>query len=436
MDIVRSIDEKLQDWLENPRRKPLILRGARQVGKTFSVRAFARKQGLELVEINFEKRPSAKRAFDDDLSPSKIIPQLEILEKKEIIAKKTLLFFDEIQECPNAITALRYFYEEAPHLPVIAAGSLLEFVLGTFSFPVGRVQFLQMQPLSFREFLAARGYQKVISHLPQFPNPQSDLSQPVAALVAGELRNYFVVGGLPEAVSTFLDTNSYLAVANVHDNLIAAYLDDIRKYARGDLQMENTRSLLATVFSHVGKQVNYTLFGQGDGVKRTKKSIELLSQALLLYKVRQGSPKDLPLGASASDKNFKVVFFDIGLGQRMVGKDASEIIGAPSTLSLFDGQMAEQFVGQELIAESGAASENGHLYYWARNAKSSNAEVDFLVVRSGAVSPVEVKAGKGGALKSLHLYLKAYGGHGIVMQDVHTVQEHNGVLFCPLYTRL
>jgi predicted AAA+ superfamily ATPase len=436
VDIIRNIDEKLVAWFGGPHRKPLILRGARQVGKTFSVRAFARKHGLQLVEINFEKKPGARKAFEGDLVPAKIIAQLEIIEKEEITAEKTLLFFDEIQDCPRAITALRYFYEETPQLAVIAAGSLLEFVLGTFSFPVGRVQFLQMHPLTFREFLAARGYQKVLPQLPQFPGLQMDVAEPIANLLAEELRNYFVVGGLPEAVSVFLETNSYLAVGGVHDNLITAYLDDIRKYAKGDLQMENARSLLANVFGHVGRQVNYTLFGQGDNVKRTKKSIDLLCQALLVYKVRQGSPSNLPLGASASEKNFKIVFFDIGLGQRMAGKDASEIVGATNALSLFDGQLAEQFVGQELIGESTTACENGHLYYWARNAKSSSAEVDYLLVRNRVASPVEVKAGKSGTLKSLHLYLKEYGGRGIVMQDIHAVQEHGSVFFCPLYTKL
>lgn len=436
MDIIRNIDEKLKAWFESPRRKPLILRGARQVGKTFSVRAFARKHGLQLVEINFEKKPAASKAFEGDLSPSKVIAQLEILEKKQIKEGKTLLFLDEIQDCPSAITALRYFYEEAPQLAVIAAGSLLEFVLGTFSFPVGRVQFLQMHPLTFREFLSARGHERILPQMPEFPSLKMDLSQPLANLIAGELRNYFVIGGLPEAVSAFLDTNSYLAVAEVHDNLITAYLDDIRKYSKGDLQMDNTRSVLSNVFGHVGQQVNYTLFGQGDNVKRTKKSIDLLCQALLIYKVRQGSPSDLPLGSSSGEKNFKIIFFDIGLGQRMAGKDASDIIGATDALSLYDGLLAEQFVGQELIGESVTASENGQLYYWARNAKNSSAEVDFLVVRDRKVCPVEVKAGKSGSLKSLHLYLKQYGSRGIVMQDIHGVQELNNILFCPLYTKL
>jgi predicted AAA+ superfamily ATPase len=436
MEFVRYIDEKLKVWFDNPRRKPLILRGARQVGKTFSVRAFARKQGLQLVEINFEKRPSARKAFEGDLSPSKILSQLEMLEKKEISDGKTLLFLDEIQDCSRAITALRYFHEERPGLAVIAAGSLLEFVLGTVSFPVGRVQFLQMHPLTFREYLTARGYHKVLSELPQFPNPRMVMDEPIANLVADELRNYFVVGGLPEAVSVFLETNSYLAVADVHDNLITGYLDDIRKYAKGDLQLENTRALLANIFGHVGRQVNYTLFGQGDNINRTKKSIDLLCQALLIYRVRQGSPSELPLGSSASEKNFKIVFFDIGLGQRMVGKNAAEIIGTGNALSLFNGQLAEQFVGQELVGESGTASENGQLYYWARNTKSSTAEVDYLVVRNGKVSPVEVKSGKSGALKSLHLYLNECGGRGIVMQDIHAVEPQDDIMFCPLYTKL
>jgi predicted AAA+ superfamily ATPase len=263
-----------------------------------------------------------------------------------------------------------------------------------------------------------------------------DVATSVTPIISEELRNYFVVGGLPEAVSVYLETNSYLAVADVHDNLIASYLDDIRKYAKGDLQMENTRALLASVFRHVGRQVNYTLFGQGDNVRRTKKSVDLLSQALLIHKVKQGSPSELPLGSSASEKNFKLIFLDIGLGQRMAGKDPSEIVGAANALAIFNGLLAEQFVGQELIGESATASENGQLYYWARNAKSSTAEIDFVIARNGKVSPVEVKAGKSGTLRSMHQYLKEYGGQGLVLQDIHAVQQHDNLVFCPLYTKL
>jgi hypothetical protein len=406
------------------------------VGKTCSVRALAERQNLELIEVNFERKPQFQAAFAGELSAASIISQLEILTRRDIRPGRCILFFDEIQGCPRAIQALRYFYEDLPALHVLAAGSLLEFVLGNTSFPVGRVNFAWMYPLTFREFLGALGHEKLASCLPAYPDSPGTLPASAQGELGPLLRDYFLVGGMPEAVARFTERHSLRDAAQVHEDLAASYLDDIRKYARGDAQLENTRHLLAVAFAHVGRQVNYTLIGQGDEIKRTRRSIDLLCQAMLLHKVRAVSPAGLPLGACAQEKPFKLVFLDIGLGLHLSGIDLAEVARAKDLNATLEGRLTEQFIGQELLGESLQGSENRELYYWARNAKTSTAEVDFVVARSGRVLPIEVKAGKSGRLKSLHRFLNDFGGRGLVLRDTHACSAVGEIDFWPLYTRV
>lgn len=434
----RNIDSMLDSWYEAEAavRKPLVVRGARQVGKTHSIRALAARKKIPLVEINFERKPNFKLAFTDDLSPRAILSQLELLVRTEIALGGCILFFDEIQACPAAIQALRFFFEEMPELHVVAAGSLLEFVLDHISFPVGRVTFAWMFPMTFREFLLAQNHVRLSRLLPEFPNNKGAVPASATEELARCLREYFLVGGMPEAVANFVRFHSFERVFGIHEDLATSYLDDIRKFSRGDAQLENTRQVLASVFGFVGKQVNYTLLGHGDEIKRTKKSIDLLCQAMLTHKICRAAPPEPPLGANAGEKQFKLLFLDIGLGQHLAGVNPTEIMNSANLNKTFDGRLAEQFVGQELLAESLQGSEGRNLFYWAREAKSSTAEVDYLMVRKGRVFPLEVKAGKSGSLKSLHRYLQEYGGEGVVLQDIHAVGEQAPITFWPLYTKL
>ncbi len=417
-------------------RKPLVLRGARQVGKTHSIRELAKRGKVPLIEINFERKPDFKLAFTGDLSPEAILPRLEVLVRTEIPAGRCILFFDEIQACPAAIQSLRFFYQDMPDLHVVAAGSPLEFVLESTPFPVGRVNFAWMFPLTFREFLQAQNHGRLAKLLPEFPTNKGAVPTSATAELARCLREYFLVGGMPEAVMSFLQFRSFEKVFRIHEELSTSYLDDIRKFSRGDAQLENTRQILASVFGFVGKQVNYTLIGHGDEIKRTKRSLDLLCQAMLAHKVRPAAPPELPLGASASEKHFKLIFLDIGIGQHLAGVNPAEIMNSTNLNKAFDGRLAEQFVGQELLAESLLGSEGRNLYYWAREAKNSTAEVDYLVARHGKVFPLEVKAGKSGSLKSLHRYLEDYGGEGVVLQDIYEVGKQSPITFWPLYTKL
>ena len=434
--LTRNIDSTLIGWKRSTTRKPLLLRGARQIGKTATARSLC-STFKHSVEINFERQPELHRLFEQNLDPKRIIRGLELHSKTKIEAGKSILFFDEIQQCPKALSSLRYFYEEIPELHMIAAGSLLEFVLDEISFPVGRIHSEFMYPLSFTEYLRAMGDEALIEFIPHFPFGRHIEPNVIATdKLRGSLRDYFLVGGMPKAVSTYKETGSFLDVANIHEDLLQSYGDDIRKYAKGEKVLLNCGETFTRLFNQVGKQIKYSQLMVGEDVKRTKKSLQLLEQAMVIHLVRNVNPQGLPLGASANDKQFKIVFLDIGLGQRAVGRNISNYDSSDDLLNLYHGQLAEQFVGQQLLAESVSASKNRKVYFWMRTEKSASAEVDYLIVRNGKIIPIEVKSGKSGSLKSMHLFLKAFGGSGVCLQDRESIETNLNLSFAPIYTLL
>lgn len=435
MYIARAVDERLTYWKTSRTRCPLILRGARQVGKSATITHFG-KQFESLVVLDFELTPELINVFEGSLDPNHILKQLEVMAGRAITPGKTLVFFDEIQECPRAITSLRYFKEKLPKLHVVAAGSLLEFALGAISFPVGRVEYEFLYPLSFREFLTGTGRTQLASFLPQ--PILSQLSPPVAMAktLNAALREYMVVGGMPEAVAVYAETQSLVETAKIHDRIVRSFRDDIPKYVSGDLQTANISNLFARLPRFCGQQVTYTKL-HDDDPKRNKLSINLLRQAFIVHFVSAASPASLPLGASANENSFKPIFLDIGLAQRLCGRMPTEVINSREIVSAFDGQLAEQFVGQQLLALS-SGSESGSLYYWKRHEKSSSAEVDYLLSRDGNIIPLEVKNGKSGSLKSLHLLLKTYPNvkRAICLQDTDKITTSENIWFAPLYSEL
>jgi len=396
----RIISQKLKDWKTAPDRKPLMIRGARQTGKSYSVMEFGRDhfEGNTHV-INFEKQPDWTPIFEKNLDAVRILSELELFINKRIIPGRDLLFFDEIQFCPKAITALRYFYEQIPSLHVIAAGSLLEFALKDISFPVGRVQLMNMHPMNFYEFLLATG--KEIAAEIIVGNPVH-LSEAVHDSLREEVRKYFFVGGMPECVQSYASSSSLASVVDVQSRLLETFRNDFPKYSRHtDTRCVNT--VLSSLSQKIGQQIKYTHLAEGFSHPVIKKSFDLLETARLFKKIRAASPAGLPLGASASENKFKVVMLDIGLMARLCGLSVSSEFLKENLLSVFQGAMAEQFVGQELLA-----SGHDDLFYWSRDAKNSAAETDYLVEKDGAIIPVEVKSGAAGSLKSLHLLLKTY----------------------------
>lgn len=394
----RYITQKLLSWKNQTNRKPLILRGARQVGKTWSVMDFGNTHfdgSVHLVDL--EKHPDWHGIFDQNLVASRILSELELLLGRSIQPGRDLLFFDEIQSCPRAVPALRYFFEEIPDLHIIAAGSLLEFDMGEGSVPVGRIQTLNMHPMSFAEFLRATGRLKLAEAL---GDPPRRLSDPVHDQILEILRIYFFVGGMPEAVSRYIDTGSIRAAFEVQSELLNAFRQDFLKYApSADKQCMN--SVLVSVAQGVGRQIKYSKLADGFSNPTLKKAFMLLSQARLFHRVLCVKTPVIPFGASASDSRFKAVFLDVGLMQRLAGIPTDVEFQKQDLLAVYEGGLAEQFVGQELLA---AGEES--LFYWARDAKSSSAEVDYLLAAGGRVIPVEVKSGSAGRLRSMHQFLK------------------------------
>jgi predicted AAA+ superfamily ATPase len=423
----RLIEQELVQWKMSPRRKPLVLRGARQVGKTWLVEQFLAKDFDECVKIDLEKRRDLHSVFGENLDPKQILNLLELATKK-IIPGRTLLFLDEIQACPRAIMALRYFYEEMPELHVVVAGSLLEFAFAEISIPVGRLQYLYVHPMTFHEYLIALGKEPMAEEICKEP---STISHVAHEQILVELKNYFFVGGMPECVKTWRDTSSLHTVAEVQSEILDSYRDDFSKYTpRTDPRCLD--AVLLSVAKSVGEQLKYTRLNETHTGPTNRKAFDLLTQARIVHKIAACNPSGLPLGATANPQKFKGVFLDIGLMQRLCQLPIDTEIQQKDLLAIYRGKLAEQFVAQELLA---TGSEP--LFYWSRESRASNAEVDYLVVRDGKIYPVEVKSGAAGALRSLHLMLQTYpeSPAGFVLSSQCYAQlPEQKLIFLPLYS--
>ena len=404
------------------------MRGARQVGKTFSVIQFGQDHFDGRIHlIDFEKRPDWHRLFDINLDAGRIQSEMEVLLGATITPGKDLVFFDEIQACPRAIMSLRYFYEQIPELHIIAAGSLLEFAMKDISFPVGRIQLINMYPLTFAEYLIATGNQKASEIILGMPGEQSEV---IHDMLLNELRNYFFIGGMPECIKTYVDTNRMQRVFEIQSSLVNSFRMDFPKYAPySDKQCLN--AVLASCARSVGQQIKYARLAEGFSNPTIKKAFNLLCQAQLLNKISAASPAGLPLNATASQRVFKALLIDIGMMQFISGLPVNIEYSNTDLLSTYKGALAEQFVGQELTA-----AMDDELYYWSREARSSSAEVDYLIVNDNQVYPVEVKSGPAGRLKSLHLLMKNYPncstGYVLSTANYKELPEHN-LVFVPLY---
>jgi uncharacterized protein len=393
----RIIENSLLQWATQKLHKPLLVRGARQVGKSWSIRNLGETQFEgNFIELNLEKSPNLHGIFKENFDVNRIIQELELVLGSSIIPGKTLLFIDEIQECPEAILALRYFYEDKPALHIIAAGSLLEFVLSDISFPVGRVEQLAMYPMTFIEFLWAINKQKLAAILQEKAIMQSDI---VMQEIKMALQKYFIVGGMPECVKTFTLTNSFLAVQKIQDDLLFTYQQDFNKY-KPAINTDCINDVLQNCVQKVGQQIIYTKLSDRFSMPTIKKAFESLTQARLLHKVKNVSVAGLPL--TASGKQFKAIFLDIGLLVKYSGINTAKELENETLLGMFKGALAEQFVGQEIIAVK------NELMYWARIEKNSAAEVDYVMEQASDIIPIEVKASAKGALRSLHLLLDTY----------------------------
>jgi len=398
----RRIIVSLRAWAESPYRKPLVLRGARQVGKTTVVEEFAKEFDI-FLHLNLEKKAD-KRVFDTNDSPEDVLTAIYLLKNKERKQGRTLLFIDEIQTSPKAVALLRYFYEEIPELFVIAAGSLLETLIDKhISFPVGRVEYLALRPCSFSEFLGAIGEEQIKDKLLSIELP-SAIHERVMKL----FNEYVLVGGMPEVIAMYAEKRDIVALQKVYDTLLNGYRDDVEKYAGNKTEANVLRHILKNGWRYAGQRIKFECFGESNYKSReVGEAFRTLEKAMLLELVYPTVVTDLPV-VSDLKKSPKLFWLDTGI-VNYVAKNQLELFGTLNISEHWKGKIAEHIVGQELLVtnESVSAQRN----FWVREARNSQAEIDFVIQNDTQLLPVEVKSGHNAKIKSMHLFMEQAKGN-------------------------
>ncbi|MCL2810104.1 MAG: AAA family ATPase [Treponema sp.] len=406
--IKRNIDKALLAWSKEmpPDRKPLLLRGARQTGKSSAVRHLGR-QFKHFIEINFEEGQEINTYFDSSLSPQKICEKLALFYKTPIIPGETLLFFDEIQSCQPALIKLRFFYEKYAELHVIAAGSLLEFALEEIpSFGIGRIRSFFMYPFAFDEFLTAM-HSEELTDAVRIASPEKPLDEPIHQLLLDYFKTFLITGGMPEAVSHYARKQDLLSAEIVLNDLITVLKTDFAKYRK-----KIPLLLLNEIFEAVMRQTEgkfvYERASPGTSALAAKQALDLLIMAGLVYPVTHTAANGIPLGAERNSKFRRIIPCDTGIFLQILGLRA-EILPIDDFSAVNRGALAEIFVGQELI-KSASCFKQHELFCWQRSANPGsphgNAQIDFIIQKGSNIIPIEVKAGTQGGMQSLRLFMK------------------------------
>ena len=428
----RNIDADLLEWKTSESRKPLILRGARQVGKSSAVRELGKQFG-NFLEINFENKDhtGAKRVFERHSDPLLICDELSAIYETPIIAGQTLLFLDEVQSCSDAISSLRYFYEQMPNLHVIAAGSLLEFALQKMpSFAVGRVRSMYMYPFSFEEYLSAMERNTLLEKL-KSATPQNPLSEEVHSKLKELFLRFIVIGGMPEVVSKSVLGGSLLDCQNILDELTETFYNDFAKYK---LRVPATRleEVFSAIISQTGQKFIFSKTNTAANQMQIKESIELLKNAGLVYAAMHTSANGLPLAAETDPRYQKLMVFDTGIYQRFLRLDMTQLLFEEKIEQINKGALAEMFVGTELVKSQNKRLP-AELYYWQREKKGSSAEIDYLIQQGQSIVPVEVKSGTKGAMQSMFLFLAEKQQKNGIRCSLENFGEFQNVKIYPLY---
>jgi len=339
--------EYLLTWKDRKKRKPLVIRGARQVGKSYLVSMFAEQNFSDFIEINFEKKPEMKSIFNE--SPKKSIQLLELKYNKKINIDTTLLFFDEIQAAPEVFAKLRYFYEDTPGLHIIAAGSLLEFLLEdhAFSMPVGRIEYLHLGPMNFEEFLLANGKNMLVDFIQSF-SILENIPESIHSELISLYKIYLVVGGMPEAVSVFTETQSFHETEIIKESILGTYEDYFNKYS----SKVNHRYLVKTFKKlplMVGEKFKYVNIGKNEKARSIAEALHKLEMAKIVFLVKHSACNGIPLGAEVNEKKFKIIFLDVGLMVSACGLTMLDIENTDDLMMVNSGSLCEQFVGQHLL---------------------------------------------------------------------------------------
>ena len=402
----RRYEQELAKWLRKKNRKPLVVRGARQVGKSTLVRQFTESEKLTLFEVNLERNPQLLSVIET-LDPVKILAEIEfVCRKGKIDPKKALLFVDEIQGVPKMLQALRYFYEEMPDLAVVAAGSLLEFTLSDhpFPMPVGRIEYFHVGPVSWEEFLVAKGELDLAEYLENY-QLEDDFSETAHGRLLDLMRDYFMLGGMPEAVQLHCDGASWDEVISVQTGILETYRDDFSKYATGK-NLVRLQAIIDYLARGLGAKVKYANIDRDSNSRDVKQVLDLIIKAGVVLNAVHSQGNGIPLNAQIDPKVFKLYCLDLGLYNRICRLDYLSDRDIREDRFVNEGGLAEQFIAQQLaFLETPLLSPS--LNYWLRDGNAGNAEVDFLIQVGRRVVPVEVKSGKSGSLKSLLQFVRA-----------------------------
>ena len=398
----RFASKELDHWLESENRKPMVLRGARQVGKTWLVRDLAERRHLDLIELNFERFPNLSDLFTEN-DPEEILRNIEAELGITINPKSSLLFFDEIQAAAKIFSKLRWFKEDMPNLPVIAAGSLLEFSLNKqqYSMPVGRISYFYLEPMSFFEFISATGnealYHKLLDFRIKKGIPES-LHEKCLALY----HDFCLIGGMPEVVQEWVNTKDMKSCIKLQQDLLTTYRDDFHKYG-GDIEALLLARIMLAISEQLGSKFVYSRVDPSRNMGQIKNALTLLSMAKVCSKVLHTSGNGIPLGAQSNEKFFKSLMLDIGLVSVQLGLSSSRPSELKKIFFSNKGGLTEQFVGQQLRSIQTPLADP-QLFYWQRTGGRMG-EIDYIIQHENKVVPVEVKAGKAGSMKSLHHFM-------------------------------
>lgn len=421
----RLLIEELRKWRDKSDRLPLILQGARQVGKTWILKEFGRQCFTDVCYVNFESATPLKTIFDGEISVERIVDSLSVYNKKKVLPEKTLVIFDEVQEVPRALTSLKYFAEQAPEYAICCAGSLLGVALhqGT-SFPVGKVDFLTLSPLSFREFLLANGEALLVESMRKSLVGQ----EAFADRLTEYLKTYFCVGGMPAAVQKWVDTHDLYAVERIQRQLLTAYEDDFSKHAPKSL-IAKIRYVWQSIPAQLAKENKKFIYGlvrEGARAREYEDALMWLNDTGLIRRVYRVTKPALPLNAYTDLQAFKIYLLDVGLLRAMSGLSVQVIIEGKRLFEEFKGSLTEQYALQEMSLTPGI----GPLCYWT---SSSKAEVDFVFSDGVCVYPLEVKAGTNVQAKSLKVYAESYNPKRIYRTSLLPYAENGNLVNLPLY---
>lgn len=444
----RLIDTYLLQWAESERHKPLLLRGARQVGKSTAVRELGRKFRY-FIEINFERNPEYAVLFEANLDVKRIIPQMAAMCGIPVEDGNTLLFLDEIQVCPKVIMALRFFKEDRPGLHVIAAGSLLELALREIpTFGVGRIHSMFMYPMTFDEFLEANNAQLLITAR-NSATAASPLPEPLHEKLVEMFRTYLMVGGMPEAVERWVNTHDYLQCQTVHNDILISYEDDFPKYSR-HVDPTLLRLTLYSAAVQATHKFSYADVGGGYRTEEVKRAVEMLILAGLIIPVTLSAANGLPLGSESNRSYRKMLLLDQGIMLRILsltmdrGRElATHILTSTAADLVNKGSMAEITAGLELRRYH-SPDIRQDMFYWARDSRNAQAEIDYLFTHHGDIIPIEVKAGARGGMKSMWIFMREKHlnlGIRSSLENFATIAYTNAetdntvrnVTICPLY---